>query len=55
MPCMMYDIIVFKNIRFRPSTGLYVEKTISRLFLINNSTLGTVLENLRFLVPENAV
>ena len=31
------------------------EKTISRRFLINNFTLGTVLENLRFLEPENAV
>ena len=48
---MIYDIIILKNIR----SSVHVEKTMSWRFLINNSTLGTVLENLRFLVPENAV
>ena len=47
MRCTMYDIIVFRKPPF-PSVHT---KTISRRF----ENLGTVLENLRFIAPENAV
>lgn len=43
------DIIAFENHRFRPSTRPHREAGVKK----NNSTLRTVFENLRFLVPEN--
>ena len=53
MHCMMYDIIVFKNLRFRPSTR---KQYWDKLAFSRNSTTvtGTVLDKLRF-GPENTV
>ena len=43
---MMYDIIVFENLRFRPHENEEVA------FLKKKSTLGTVFENLHVWCPK---
>ena len=47
----LYDVW-YHRIQKHPFSSVHLEKTISRRFLINNFNLGTVLENLRFWVPE---